>query len=178
MTTQHTPYAHWTPERDKRLLEMIGRGLTAGQIAPKLGVSRSSVIGRCHRLKAKMVAEPPGPRPKPRPRTPVPPAPRAAAPRKRVVAGIALPPSKPSVDRPSPSAEIISTSRAECFQPLPDTAPISLLATGSSLCKFPVNGVLGRDDHFCGQPKTKESSPYCAVHSRIAFNPAPLKRLR
>jgi hypothetical protein len=177
MTTQHTPYAHWTPERDKRLLEMIGRGLTAGQIAPKLGVSRSSVIGRSHRLKAKMVAERPGPKPKPRPKTPARPAPRAAALRKRVVAGIALPPAKPCIGRPSPSAEIIPATRAECFQPLPDTAPISLIETGSRLCRFPVNGLLGRDDHFCGQPKTDESSPYCVIHSRIAFNPAPLKRL-
>jgi hypothetical protein len=41
----------WTPERDKRLIALQAQGLTAAQIAEKLGTSRSAVIGRSVRLR-------------------------------------------------------------------------------------------------------------------------------
>jgi hypothetical protein len=41
----------WTPERDKRLIDYQLQGLTARQIAVKLGTTRNAVIGRSIRLR-------------------------------------------------------------------------------------------------------------------------------
>ena len=41
----------WTPARDKRLLALQAEGLSAAQIAKKLGTSRNAVIGRARRLR-------------------------------------------------------------------------------------------------------------------------------
>jgi hypothetical protein len=41
----------WTPARDKRLQALEQEGLSAAQIAKKLGTSRNAVIGRSRRLR-------------------------------------------------------------------------------------------------------------------------------
>src|SRR5215208_1133988 len=41
----------WTEERIELLKSGIGRGLSAGQIAREIGVSRNAVIGKISRLK-------------------------------------------------------------------------------------------------------------------------------
>ena len=41
----------WTPARDKRLQVLEQEGLSAAQIAKKLGTSRNAVIGRSRRLR-------------------------------------------------------------------------------------------------------------------------------
>ena len=41
----------WTPARDKRLQALEQEGLSAAQIARKLGTSRNAVIGRSRRLR-------------------------------------------------------------------------------------------------------------------------------
>ena len=41
----------WTPARDKRLQALEQDGLSAAQIAKKLGTSRNAVIGRSRRLR-------------------------------------------------------------------------------------------------------------------------------
>jgi hypothetical protein len=40
----------WTNEMDRRLLRGVERGLSRGQMAKELGVSRSAAIARYHRL--------------------------------------------------------------------------------------------------------------------------------
>ena len=41
----------WTPARDKRLQALQADGLSAAQIAKKLGTTRNAVIGRARRLR-------------------------------------------------------------------------------------------------------------------------------
>jgi hypothetical protein len=41
----------WTPERDKRLIALQAQGLSAAEIAEKLGTTRNAVIGRSIRLR-------------------------------------------------------------------------------------------------------------------------------
>lgn len=40
----------WTDEEDKEILALIARGLTRAQIAAKLGIPKSAVLGRSYRL--------------------------------------------------------------------------------------------------------------------------------
>ena len=40
----------WTEERDERLMEMWGAGLSGSIIGEALGISRNAAIGRAHRL--------------------------------------------------------------------------------------------------------------------------------
>jgi hypothetical protein len=41
----------WTAEKDKQLRRLEGAGLSAAQIAPRLGTTRNAVIGRSVRLR-------------------------------------------------------------------------------------------------------------------------------
>jgi ParB-like chromosome segregation protein Spo0J len=43
--------APWSRDRDKRLLRLQAKGLTASQIAEQLGTTRSAVLGRSARLR-------------------------------------------------------------------------------------------------------------------------------
>lgn len=58
----------WTPDRVDRLSQFWADGLTARQIAEKLGgVSRNAVIGKAHRLNLQRGTEPPEYKPEPPP---------------------------------------------------------------------------------------------------------------
>ena len=40
----------WHPDQDRRLAYLVEQGLSARQIGDEFGVTRCSIIGRCHRL--------------------------------------------------------------------------------------------------------------------------------
>jgi hypothetical protein len=43
--------APWTAEKDKQLLKLLAKGLTARQIGERIGMGRNAVIGRSARLR-------------------------------------------------------------------------------------------------------------------------------
>jgi hypothetical protein len=45
------PSSDWTPSRDRRLKALEAEGLSAAEIAKKLGTTRNAVIGRSRRLR-------------------------------------------------------------------------------------------------------------------------------
>ena len=45
--------AYWTQEQTEDLKHMMSRGLTAGEIAEQLAVSKNAVVGKMHRLRIK-----------------------------------------------------------------------------------------------------------------------------
>ena len=58
----------WTPERVEILTRLWAEGLSARQIASKLGgVTRNAVIGKAHRLNLQRGAPVPEPQPEPEP---------------------------------------------------------------------------------------------------------------
>jgi GcrA cell cycle regulator len=62
----------WTPERVEILTRLWSEGLSARQIAQKLGgVTRNAVIGKAHRLNLQRGAPVPEPAPEPEPVVPV-----------------------------------------------------------------------------------------------------------
>lgn len=163
----------WTPERTELLRRRHAEGWSSLQIAMELGgVSRTAVIGKIHRLKLnprKRVLAHLGATAR---------SPRKTAPvvAKPVAIREELPAPAPAPVEPEPALDI---PRENFFLPLPGTTPIRLMQLTEATCKWPVDTVYGREGIFCGAPKEHDRKiPYCAVHSRIAINPAPLKRLR
>ncbi|MGN6375988.1 MAG: GcrA family cell cycle regulator [Sphingomonas sp.] len=115
----------WTDERIDTLKAMWESGMTASQIAEKLGgVSRNAVIGKAHRLglqsrpspvKANDAEEKPQPKAKPAPAPAPSPTPKAAEPKPAPVA-------RPAAPTPSP-APAAAAAEAESDDPPEGDAP-------------------------------------------------------
>lgn len=142
----------WTEERIDRLKTMWAEGMTASQIALALGqVTRNAVIGKVHRLglSGRVTAARPE-----RPRA-------ATQPRPQVrVAQIAAP--TPVIEEP--------------LEPMPGD-PVTVLSLSGAMCKWPLGDPSKPDFRFCGR-KSKAGAPYCEHHSRMAYQPAQMRRDR
>lgn len=157
----------WTDERVAMLKKLWTEGLSASQIAGKMGgVTRNAVIGKVHRLGLSGRATPARPS-------------RGRAPERRTDP-IATTVPKMRVFRPEPEARPIIPA-PEVSQPLVlDTGDRTTVATlNRNMCKWPIGDPAMEDFHFCGQP-SQIHKPYCAYHAHIAFQPAqrrPERRL-
>ncbi len=158
----------WTEERVETLKKLWTEGLSASQIAGRLGdVTRNAVIGKVHRLglsgrattsRIKTV--------RPRKRVarvgnkqnrPL----RFGAPRAPFQAG-ATPPSEQSFEL----AE-------ELIIPMDERKYITTLT--ETCCRWPIGDPTNEDFHFCGKNKVG-GMPYCEFHGRRAFQPAQPRR--
>jgi GcrA cell cycle regulator len=134
------PKSNWTPERIGALSTLWDDGLSASQIASKLGeVSRNAVIGKVHRLglagRATTIRAPRAPR------TPKPPFPR-----------------KPSKFRPF----LID------FTPY-DGPKIGVLDLKDTTCHWPLGDPLAAGFGFCGC-EIQRGQVYCSHHAVKAYN--------
>jgi GcrA cell cycle regulator len=157
----------WTDERVELLKKLWGEGLSASQIAGRLGsVTRNAVIGKVHRLglsgratTSRMKTH----RPRVRianPKRPM--KPRLAAPGNPAFRQLQQLDSEPYV----PPAE-------ELVIPLAERKTIPTLTECS--CRWPIGDPQMADFHFCGKNKVP-GLPYCEFHARRAFQPATPRR--
>ncbi|WP_439817012.1 GcrA family cell cycle regulator [Zavarzinia sp. CC-PAN008] len=151
----------WTDERISTLKHLWEQGLSASQIAARLGdVTRNAVIGKVHRLGL-------GGRPSPvraeRPK-------RAPAPRPVVAVVAAAPQPIPARPRPVP----VPAPAAEQPEPM---ARVSLMGMKERMCKWPVGEPQDGGFFFCGR-KTVSTTPYCAEHAAKAYQPVPKRDRR
>ncbi len=157
----------WTDERVELLKKLWGEGLSASQIAGRLGaVTRNAVIGKVHRLglsgratTSRMKSH--------RPRARIANAKRAVKSRFAQIGNPALralyqPDAEPYV----PPAE-------EMVIPLAERKTIQTLVECS--CRWPIGDPQMADFHFCGKNKVP-GLPYCEVHARRAFQPPQARR--
>lgn len=159
---------NWTDERVELLRKLWTDGLSASQIAAELGgITRNAVIGKVHRLglsgRAKSQSSS-----VPRQRKP-----RASTQMLRV--------SRPAVRGNTALARL----HAYDLDVEPETAPIenvipmgqrcTLLELSEDKCRWPIGDPGATDFFFCGG-KTVETLPYCAYHSRIAYQPVNDRR--
>lgn len=157
----------WTDDRVERLKKLWESGLSASQIAAELGsVTRNAVIGKVHRLGLSGRAKSPAST-APRPRK----APRPAQHMMRV-------------QRPMSRG---NTALAHAFdldhEPDPiahdNVVPMSqrrtLLELNEATCHWPIGDPSNPEFFFCGG-KALGGLPYCAHHSRIAYQPASDRR--
>ncbi len=168
---------NWTDERVELLRKLWSEGLSASQIAAQLGgVSRNAVIGKVHRLKLSGRGR----------------ASAAPARQKKASSGSG---SGKSVARAASATRHVTASigatalqvqfdaepvARQYLRPVEDVVvPISrhlkLVELTERTCKWPNGDPLSEDFHFCGNDAA-ETGPYCAYHSRIAFQPASERR--
>ena len=162
----------WNDERVELLKKLWAEGLSASQIAGRLGgVTRNAVIGKVHRLglsgratTSRMKSL------RPRPRV------AATALAKRPANGKSR---FGSVGNPSvralyqPDAEPYTSPVEELVIPLAERKTIQTL--GECNCRWPIGDPQHAEFHFCGKDKVM-GLPYCEFHARRAFQPPQPRR--
>jgi GcrA cell cycle regulator len=159
----------WTDERVEALKKLWAEGLSASQIASRLGeVTRNAVIGKVHRLglsgrtttsRIKSV----------RPRRSV-----ARTKRQRL---LRFQPQSLGRDLFPPELEAsdLSTFREveELVIPVEERKSIQSLVESS--CRWPIGDPQHEEFHFCGRDRMM-GLPYCEFHARRAYQPAQPRR--
>ncbi len=160
----------WNDERVELLKKLWSEGLSASQIAGRLGsVTRNAVIGKVHRLglsgratTSRMKTH--------RPRARLATAKRATHNNKPrfAVAG-------------NPAVRGLFTGEGEAYVPPAEemVIPLAERKTIQTLtecsCRWPIGDPQMADFHFCGKNKVP-LLPYCEHHARRAFQPAVPRR--
>ena len=155
----------WSDDRVEQLKKLWEGGLSASQIAAELGnVTRNAVIGKVHRLGLSGRAKSPSS--------------AASDVYKRQAQHMMR------VTRPVARG---NTALAHAFEVelepdpiaydnvVPMSQRLSLLELNEATCHWPVGDPSSPEFFFCGG-KALNSLPYCAHHSRIAYQPASDRR--
>ncbi|MEJ2116972.1 MAG: GcrA family cell cycle regulator [Alphaproteobacteria bacterium] len=164
----------WTEERVELLKKLWADGLSASQIAGRLGgITRNAVIGKVHRLglagratTSRMRA--PRLRHRTPPHTPARPTPSPAARVQYRTHGnaalktVAAPQEQRTVALSVVPSVIVEEENA------PSALRVPLLDLKENMCRWPIGDPQDENFHFCGCQKAG-NGPYCEHHSRIAF---------
>jgi len=154
----------WTDERVAILSKLWADGLSASQIAAELGgVTRNAVIGKVHRLGLSGRAKPTSSGIKRVKR-----APRSNSYNAR--------PRNPRALATSKSGNLSAVPRVAVEDMVePESKKLDLVDLNEKTCKWPHGDPATDDFHFCGHA-TKEDSPYCEYHSKLAYQPTTDRR--
>jgi GcrA cell cycle regulator len=162
----------WTDERVELLKKLWADGLSASQIATKLGeVTRNAVIGKVHRLGLAGRATTSRVRTaRPRSNIALFPA-RSPQVQYRTFGNAALKVSPQPQERKAP---IIALRALPDLEAAPEGS-VKLIDLKDCMCHWPVGDPMEEGFHFCGRRKSF-GVPYCDHHAAIAYNPAARKR--
>ncbi len=150
----------WTEEMVEGLRQMWLEGLTANEIAKRLGVSKNSIVGKVHRLCLKAR---PSPIKKKEDETEIEAAPEAAA-----------------EESPAELAEDVKLVEEEPIKE--ETAVkkhksghhVKLVELDSHTCRWPLGDPRDEDFCFCGK-KVRMGQTYCEEHANMAYVKATKK---
>jgi GcrA cell cycle regulator len=158
----------WTDERVETLKKLWADGLSASQIAAELGgITRNAVIGKVHRLGLSGRAK----------------SPSSAAPRQRKTR------THPHMMRVSRPAMRGNTALAHAYEMEVEAEPElsdnvipmgqrrTLLELTELTCRWPIGDPGTPEFFFCGG-QAATGVPYCSYHSRVAYQPANMRRDR
>lgn len=172
----------WTDERVDLLKKLWADGLSASQIANKLGmgVTRNAVIGKVHRLN--LAGRVTAPRAqsartaRKAPREPSAPGSRShTAPSMPTAGATALKPF--AAPQATPRTQQLLEPKPLRLVDLPKDGRITILHLSDKTCKWPIGDPTHDDFCFCGHGP-RDGSPYCEYHARIAYQPAQDRRAR
>jgi GcrA cell cycle regulator len=159
----------WNDERVEALKKLWADGLSASQIAGRLGgVTRNAVIGKVHRLglagratTSRMKSH--------RPRV------RTQAATRRLMK------TRQPVNIGNPAFRSLYLADNEPYVPPAEEVVIPLnerryiQTLTETCCRWPIGDPQQPDFHFCGKSKVP-GLPYCEVHARRAFQPPQARR--
>lgn len=138
----------WTDEMVEGLRQMWDEGLTANEIAKRLGVSKNSIVGKVHRLCLKA-------RPSP-------------IKRKDVVEETVV----DNVQEVVPETEVVVEKTIEVTvkknKKSEKNGNIKLVELDSHTCRWPLGDPRDDDFCFCGK-KIRLGQTYCDEHSTLAY---------
>ncbi len=157
----------WTDERVELLKKLWGEGLSASQIAGRLGgVTRNAVIGKVHRLGLSGRAT----------------TTRMKSTRPRARANTVKRISKPRFTQVgNPALRSLYQSEGEPFAipaeevEIPVSERKSLQDLTENSCRWPIGDPQSDDFHFCNKERVP-GLPYCESHCRRAFQPPQARR--
>ncbi len=141
----------WTTERIALLKNRIDAGLSCGQIAREIGVSRNAVIGKANRLGLSRFKRATG-RQLEQPRLRGNASSRSMT-QHRIQQALWAKPQLGFAEVPSDSANRCSLSELQPWH-----------------CRWPIGDPSSQDFGFCGN-KSVDGLPYCPAHARIAYRP-------
>lgn len=147
----------WTDERITALKQHWLDGLSGGQIAAALGITRNAVIGKIRRLGLLGLPRPPK---------------REAKPKRAYHRRVVFYPGR----KPANGGEVEVIEEEACDLP-PDTSPdaCTLMQLTEETCRWPL-GEPTHDMQYCGSQRWGEGS-YCRRHARLAYMPRPLRTI-
>ncbi len=163
----------WTEDRVSRLTKLWADGLSASQIAADLGgVTRNAVIGKVHRLGLSgrvKSASSAASRIKRQPRSSgyAPTRAPRATPRTSGANALKIDAVAEVRYRPKPVEDVV----------IPISRHLTVMQLTEDTCKWPNGDPQNSDFSFCGH-RSKETTPYCEFHSKLAFQPASERRRR
>lgn len=144
----------WNDERVELLKKYWAEGLSASQIASKMGgVTRNAVIGKVHRLGLSGRATP-------------------AKPQRGCDSDYEV--------EDQPAASFTARTEIDTLISEPEFVAPAVLSSGDmatvatlkgNMCKWPIGDPAKDDFHFCGQ-SAPTGKPYCTYHAQMAFQPA------
>jgi GcrA cell cycle regulator len=158
----------WTDERVETLKKLWADGLSASQIAAELGgITRNAVIGKVHRLGLSGRAKSPSS--------------SAPRPRKARAHSHMLRVSRPAMRGNTALAHAYELEVEPEPELIDNIIPLgqrrTLLELNELTCRWPIGDPGTAEFFFCGGlPAT--GLPYCAYHSRVAYQPANVRRDR
>ena len=157
----------WTDERVETLKKLWSEGLSASHIAAELGgVTRNAVIGKVHRLglagRAKSASSA---------------APRPRKPRTAHMLRVARPSIRGNTALMHAYDLDIEAEPAFVDNVIPIGQRRTLLELTEETCRWPIGDPGQPDFFFCGG-QSISGLPYCAYHSRVAYQPPHARRDR
>jgi len=160
---------NWTDERVETLKKLWADGLSASQIAAELGgITRNAVIGKVHRLGLSGRAKSP---------SSAAPRPRKTRPHSQHMMRV----SRPSIRGNTALAHSYELEVENEPEVIDNIIPLgqrrTLLELTEETCRWPIGDPGHADFFFCGG-QSIATLPYCAYHSRVAYQPANMRRDR
>ena len=137
----------WTSESVEKLRQLWEQGLTANEIAKKLGVTKNAIVGKVHRLC--LTARP---------------SPIKTKDQAEEDGGAELPLLTEAVENNTACAMTASPET----QDKPQQTNVKLVDLDSHTCRWPIGDPRDDDFCFCGK-KVRSGQTYCDEHSMQAY---------
>lgn len=145
----------WTDEAVEELKKMWDKGMTTGQIAKALNVTKNSIIGKVHRL---CLTARPSPIKKSSDKTEK----KATAPKQ------AKEVKKETTKSVSKKETSVVAEAEKKVAPVIEETNIPLVKLDNHTCRWPMGDPRDEDFCFCGK-RIKTGQTYCEEHAAVAY---------